>query len=92
MLIPMELFSVLSRFLNVLSGGTADMTLSARSHRDALKIEQVIDWFFWKLFKEKNHCENWWLIEVKRSRATLEWLRTASSCEKCRNLEDIHYV
>jgi len=53
----MELFSVLSRFLNVLSGGTADFTLSALSPPDALKKVKAKHWCFWKRLKEKKHCE-----------------------------------
>lgn len=67
----LEVFSVLSRLLNVLTGGTADMTFSARSHRDGLWTEPVIDWIFLKLFREQDHCRRWWEIEVERSKATL---------------------
>lgn len=63
-----EVFSCLSRLLNVLTGGTADMTFSARSHRDGLWTEPVIDWVFLMLFREQDHCRRWWEIEVERSR------------------------
>lgn len=92
MRIGAEMFSILSRFLNVLSGGTADMTLSARSHRDGLKIEKAIDWVFWTLFREKNHCEVWWKHEVLRSRATVEWQQRAKNCPTCNKIEDSNYV
>lgn len=68
------------------------MTLSARAHRDALGVEKIIDWFFWTVFREKNHCEVWWIEEVGRSRATIEWMRRTSTCETCKQLEDINYV
>lgn len=62
-----EVFSCFSRLANVLSGGSSDMTLSARAHRDGLKIEAYIDWFFLKVFREKNHCRRWWVAEIERS-------------------------
>jgi hypothetical protein len=62
-----EVFSVFSRFLNVLSGDTADITLSARAHRDALWIEPYIDKLFEVLTGELGHCQNWWEHEVERS-------------------------
>ena len=67
-----ELFSIFSRFLNVLSGDTADITLSARAHRDALWIEPKIDWLFFVVKGEVNHCRVWWEYEVERSRKVVE--------------------
>lgn len=64
----LEIFSLLSRFLNVLTGGTADMTFSARSHVQGLWTEPVINWFAKVLFNEDDHCAVWWLAEVVRSR------------------------
>lgn len=65
--IALELFSCLSRVVNVILGGGADLTFSARAYRDSLKAEKAIDWFFWKVFGEKDHCKVWWDFEIKRS-------------------------
>lgn len=68
-----ELFSVISRTLNVLSGGSADITLSARAHRDQIGwLEASIDTVFYLLFREENHCGRWWIIEVERSKRNIE--------------------
>lgn len=69
--LALEFFSVLSRLINVLTGGTADMTFSARSHRDSLWTEALIDWFAMALFREAEHCRRWWVGEVRRSRDTV---------------------
>lgn len=66
-----ELFSLLSRLLNVLTGGTADLTFSARSHRDGLWTESVIDFVARHVFREADHCRVWWEWEVERSRANV---------------------
>lgn len=58
-----ELFSLASRFLNVLTGDIADMTFSARSHRDGLWTEKVIDFFL-----GEGHCKTWYLFDVQRSK------------------------
>ena len=63
-----ELLSCLSRALNVLTGGGADMTFSARSHRDKLWTEYWIDRAFEVLTGEADHCRRWWEEEVARSR------------------------
>lgn len=65
-----EFGSLFSRALNVLTGGTADMSFSARSHRDGLWTEPVIDAVF-ALFGKRDHCRVWWEWEVARSRATV---------------------
>ena len=52
----LELFSLLSRLLNVLSGGTADMTFSARAYRDGLRAEPLINFFALPLVDEENRC------------------------------------
>ena len=64
-----ELFSVASRLLNALLGGTADMTFSARVHMDGWhRTERMIDaLFFW----ERNHCELWYHYDVQRARALI---------------------
>lgn len=61
-----EAFSCVSRFLNVCTGHTADLTLSARAYRDRLWIETPINWVF-ALFGDKDHCRRWWVAEVQRS-------------------------
>lgn len=64
----LEVFSCFSRLLNVLGGGTADITLSARSHRyGPAWLEKTIDWFALTIFGEVNHCQRWWEHEVLRS-------------------------
>lgn len=68
----MELWSLASRFLNVLSGDMADITLSARAHRDGLRIEPLIDWFFRVAIGEEDHCRIWWEHEVERSLQTVD--------------------
>lgn len=69
----LEYFSVFSRLLNVLAGGTADLTLSARAHRDGwVQTEALIDMFFRIAFGELDHCARWWKHEVERSRANVE--------------------
>lgn len=65
-----ELFSLLSRGLNVLTGGTADMTFSARVHFCGwTRAEAVIDGFFWWAFKEEAHCAVWFRKDIDRARA-----------------------
>lgn len=68
-----EAFSCVSRLLNVLLGGTADLSLSARVHRDGWKrTERVIDWVFEALFGELDHCRMWWTVEVARAQETVK--------------------
>lgn len=67
----LEVFSCFSRFINVITGGSADMTFSARSHLENLWTEQVIDWFFLRVFGEKDHCKVWWIAEVRRSQQNI---------------------
>lgn len=67
-----EAFSCLSRFFNVLNGGTADISYSARAYRDNLRSRKVIDRVFYLLFREENHCQNWWNTEVARSISVIE--------------------
>lgn len=67
----LEFFSVLSRTLNVLTGGTADMTFSARSYRDDLWTADVIDFVAFYVFGEEDHCLTWWLVEIRRSRRNI---------------------
>lgn len=65
----LELLSVGSRLLNVLTGGTADLTFSARSYIESLWTARVIDiLFFWM----DNHSEWAWHEEVRRSKRTIE--------------------
>ncbi len=61
----LELGSIPSRLLNVFTGGTADLSTSARSHRDELGAEKWIDRLF---FFQRRHCEWAWNKEVERSR------------------------
>lgn len=66
----LELASIPSRLLNVLTGGAADLTFSARSHRDGLKSVPVINTiFFW----QSNHCRWAWDRELERSQANVVW-------------------
>lgn len=65
----LELLSVGSRLLNVLTGGTADLTFSARSYIERLWVARVVDClFFWA----DNHTEWAWFEEVRRSQRTLD--------------------
>jgi hypothetical protein len=63
----LEILSLVSRLINVLLGGSADITFSARSHVEELWTERWIDAVF-GLFGEEDHCRKWWEWEVKRSR------------------------
>lgn len=66
----LELASIPSRLLNVLTGGAADLTFSARSHRDDLRSVRVINAiFFW----QSNHCRWAWDRELERSRSNVAW-------------------
>ena len=63
-----ELLSVFSRLLNVLCGGMADMTFSARVHMDGWhKTEAFIDAVFWVIRREENHCATWFHEDVRRA-------------------------
>ncbi len=75
----LELLSILSRFINVLSGHTADLTFSARSHRDGLRTERWIDAVAWRVFGERDHCRVWWLREVERSQRNVAAAVTGAS-------------
>lgn len=67
----LELSSVGSRLANVLLGGDADTTLSARVHIDGWrKLERLIDAFF-RIFGERDHCRRAWLDDVARARAQI---------------------
>lgn len=65
------MFSLGSRMINVLTGGSAEMSFSARSHRDGLWTEQYIDRLFYVLRKEKDHCRVWYEYDVQRARQTI---------------------
>jgi len=67
-----ELLSIISRLLNVLTGGIADMTLSARAHMDHLPIEKHVDTLAFILTGERNHCERWYHYDVGRACQLLE--------------------
>lgn len=67
----LEVFSCVSRLINVLAGGTADMTFSARSHLDELWTEHVIDFVAYWVFGEEDHCKVWWASEVRRSQRNI---------------------
>jgi hypothetical protein len=64
-----EALSCFSRLLNVLFfKGDADISLSARAHRDGMvSLERRIDWFFSALTGEEGHCRAWWDVELGRS-------------------------
>lgn len=65
-----EQFSVGSRQLNVILGGSADMTFSARVHMDGWRrTEALIDWVFWVIIGEVNHCEIWFHEDIRRAQA-----------------------
>lgn len=55
---------------NVIAGGYADETLSARAYREQLKAEKYIDTlFFW----QDRHCYNAYLSEMNRKQLPLEY-------------------
>ena len=63
-----EFLSCFSRMLNVVVfNGTADLSLSARAHRDRMKnLEAWIDWAFETLTGEKKLCRYWWIAAFDR--------------------------
>jgi hypothetical protein len=68
-----ELGSIGSRTLNVLAGGDADTSLSARVHIDGLaRLERVIDAIAFTLCRERDHCRKAWEFDVARARAQIE--------------------
>jgi hypothetical protein len=70
--IVIGLFSCLSRALNVLRGGHPDMTLSAAAYGEDLAIRKWIDWFFFVVFGEINHCERWFWADYDLALRTIE--------------------
>ena len=66
----LQLLIVVDQVFNVLLGGYADETLSARAHRMRIKGQPYWGWtanaidelFFW----QEGHCELAYLAEVKR--------------------------
>jgi hypothetical protein len=67
-----EIGSIGSRTLNVLTGGDADTSLSARVHIDEwLRLERVIDAIAFMLCRERDHCRKAWDFDVARARAQI---------------------
>lgn len=64
----MDLGSVASRFINVLAGGSPDLSFSAQSHLERPKAAQRVDWLAFTLVGETDHCRRAWEWEVDRSR------------------------
>ena len=62
--------SCFSRSLNVARGGLPDMTLSAASYYESLKIEKYINWFF-ALFGDYDHCKKWFWHDVQEAKGLL---------------------
>lgn len=78
-----EIFSIISRIINVLRGGSADMTLCAAAAREDLKIRVWIDWFFEVFTAEENHCDAAWEYHVDRSQqAVVDWMKRNGGAEK----------
>jgi hypothetical protein len=55
----------IDQFANTILGGSPDETISSRVGRNAIQgkkwaliAEKVINWIFWDLVKEENHCRN----------------------------------
>lgn len=68
----LNLASLGSRLLNVLRGGSADITLSACAWSEQnLKLIGFIDGLF-RLFGQEGHCEWAWQQEVARSQANID--------------------
>jgi hypothetical protein len=55
--------SCVSRALNVLRGGSPDMTLSAAAYAEDLPIRPWIDALF-AVFGQPDHCERWFWHDV----------------------------
>ena len=67
-----EIGSIGSRTLNVLTGGDADTSLSARVHIDEwLRLERAIDAMAFALCRERDHCRKAWEFDVARARAQI---------------------
>jgi hypothetical protein len=66
------LASIASRALNVVTGGDADTTFSARVHIDGLtRLERAIDAFAFALTRERDHCRKAWDFDIARARAQI---------------------
>lgn len=69
-----ELFSVLSRLLNVVLGGDADTTFSARLYiTDKRLLVKFVDTLFYLVMKERFHCKDAWLTDVTRAKAQVAY-------------------
>jgi len=66
-----EIFSVLSRLLNVLLGGVADMTLSARAFAQPLPRTMAVIDFIFGFFGDEGHCERWYWEDVRRAKLVI---------------------
>lgn len=68
----LELWSLASRFVNVLTGGDADTTFSAKVHIEGWRAwERAIDAFF-RIFGQAAHCRKAWDDDLARARAQIE--------------------
>lgn len=76
------LLSCGSRLLNVLLGGQASLTLSARAHRDQLWLEPWIDRLLYLLAGEREHCRIHWLGEVVRAQQILASFEASANTKK----------
>lgn len=71
-----QLLIAIDQVLNVLLGGLADETLSARAHRMRMKRQKYWGWtadfidllFFWQKDEQgkRNHCERSYESEISR--------------------------
>lgn len=69
--IAIGLLSCFSRALNVLRGGHPDITLSAAAYAEDLRVRKPIDWVFFNIFGEADHCKKWFVADVELSRKTI---------------------
>ena len=71
----LDLGSVASRLINVIRGGSPDLSYSAQSHLERPREAAAVDWLAVALYRltrgrfgEFEHCRKAWLAEVEHSR------------------------
>ena len=68
-------FIAIDQFINTwYNDGKADETLSARAYRENwTTFQKRVDWVFFKLFGEVDHCKTSWESEVQRKHLPKEY-------------------
>jgi hypothetical protein len=83
-----EIGSIGSRTLNVLTGGDADTSLSARVYIDEWRgLERVINIIALALCRERDHCRRAWDFDVARARAQIARDAARHSTDPERNIQ-----